>query len=67
MTESERRLAALGRRRARAKKAIREISAELPDALRAALDEGTEKKRAAELAQISRPALDEMLRRQAHP
>lgn len=63
MKDSEKRLAALGRKRARAKRTIRDISAEMPAALRAALDDGVEKKRAAELAQISRPALDEMLRR----
>lgn len=63
MLDSEKRLAALGRKRARAKQAVRDISAELPAALRAALDEGVEKKRAAELANISRPALDEMIKR----
>lgn len=63
MKPSEKRLATLGRKRARARQTIRDVSAELPNAIKVALDDGVEKKRAAELANISRPALDEMLKR----
>lgn len=62
MTRAEERVRDLGRKRARARRTLKEISDDLPEAVRALHDEGVQKKRIAELAQVSRPALDHMLK-----
>lgn len=55
-------LAAAGERRSAARADLREATAEIRELVRQARAQGAGKSEIARLAQISRPALDEMLR-----